>query len=89
MRKTRTDFVGLYRQSRRQRPHRPAYVREEVFARWGYRCAYCNAPAEHLDHLTPISAGGADVLRNVIPACAACNYAKGAQSLAEWASTFA
>ncbi|MFJ9671105.1 HNH endonuclease [Streptomyces sp. NPDC101221] len=60
----------------------------DVFPRWSGLCCYCDRPAEHLDHVTPISRGGADTLSNVVPACAPCNYAKGALTLAEWASTF-
>lgn len=53
-------------------------------ARWGYACCYCDAPAEHLDHVVPLSAGGADVAHNVVPACEPCNLDKGARSLADW-----
>lgn len=62
------------------------YRREDVFARWGGRCVYCEAPAAHLDHVQPISRGGRDVLANVLPACADCNLSKGALTLAEWAA---
>jgi 5-methylcytosine-specific restriction endonuclease McrA len=69
----------------RTRRHRTApYKRAEVFARWGGRCCYCDAPAEHLDHVTPLSRGGRDVLANVVPACADCNLSKAALTLAEW-----
>ncbi|WP_420706311.1 HNH endonuclease [Streptomyces sp. NRRL S-475] len=59
-----------------------------MFARWGGLCCYCDRPAEHLDHVTPISKGGGDVLSNVVPACADCNLSKAALTLAEWAATF-
>ncbi|WP_367647051.1 HNH endonuclease [Streptomyces sp. NRRL S-31] len=57
-----------------------------MFTRWGGTCAYCDAPAEHLDHVKPFALGGRDVLSNVIPACADCNRSKGDQSLAQWAA---
>lgn len=79
-------YAGLYLSQRRVRP--APYKRSEVFARWGGLCAYCDAPAEHLDHIKPISRGGRDVLSNVIPACAACNLSKSDQTLAQWAQTF-
>ncbi|WP_415940410.1 HNH endonuclease [Streptomyces sp. 039-1] len=60
----------------------------ELFARWGGRCCYCDRPAEHVDHVTPISKGGRDVLANVVPSCAPCNLDKSDRSLAEWASSF-
>lgn len=54
--------------------------------RWAWRCGYCGeARAEHLDHIEPLSKGGADVEANMIPACARCNLTKGAKTLAEWA----
>jgi 5-methylcytosine-specific restriction endonuclease McrA len=77
------EVVALYQRSRRRRV--APYRRSEVFARWGGMCCYCNAPAEHLDHVQPLSRGGRDVLSNVVPACAACNLAKAALTLAEWA----
>lgn len=77
-------YAGLYLSQRRVRP--ALYRRAEVFARWGGTCAYCDAPAEHLDHIKPIARGGRDVESNVIPACAPCNYSKGDQPLAQWAA---
>jgi len=68
--------------------HEP-YSRTAIMRRWGYRCAYCDERATHLDHVTPLSKGGADAERNMVPACAGCNLSKGAKSLAEWALTFA
>ncbi|MEU8792185.1 HNH endonuclease [Streptomyces sp. NPDC048643] len=64
------------------------YSRTEIMRRWGYRCAYCNARAEHLDHVHPLSKGGADAAHNMLPACAPCNLSKGAKTLADWALTF-
>ncbi|MFF7408678.1 HNH endonuclease [Streptomyces lydicus] len=79
-------YASLYLAQRRVRE--APYKRAEVFARWGGLCAYCDAPAEHLDHIKPIARGGRDVLSNVVPACAPCNGAKGALTLAQWAVTF-
>ncbi|MEU0245146.1 HNH endonuclease [Streptomyces sp. NPDC006235] len=67
--------------------HEP-YSRAEIFAAYGGTCAYCDAPAEHLDHVVALSRGGADAAHNLLPACAPCNLSKGAKSLAEWAATF-
>lgn len=64
------------------------YSRMTIMARWRYVCAYCNAHATHLDHVHPLSKGGADIESNIVPACAACNLSKGAKTLAEWAETF-
>jgi 5-methylcytosine-specific restriction endonuclease McrA len=79
-------YATLYQRHRRRRV--APYTRAEVFARWDGQCAYCDAPAEHLDHVQPLSRGGADAAHNLLPACAPCNLSKGAKSLAEWAATF-
>ncbi|MFJ4960963.1 HNH endonuclease [Streptomyces sp. NPDC088729] len=76
------EFAALYLAQRRVRA--APYRRAEIFARWGGTCAYCDAPAEHLDHITPISRGGRDVESNVIPACVPCNHGKADRTLAEW-----
>ncbi|MCF3174768.1 HNH endonuclease [Streptomyces sioyaensis] len=78
------EYAALYWQARRTRA--APYKRAEVFARWGGQCAYCDAPAEHLDHIKPIARGGRDVLSNVIPACAPCNLSKSNLTLAQWAT---
>ncbi|MFG3200345.1 HNH endonuclease [Streptomyces sp. NPDC048208] len=72
----------------RDREPRSPVSKDELFSRWSYRCCYCDGPAEHIDHVTPISKGGDDVLANVVPACAPCNLDKAARSLTEWAETF-
>ncbi|MFD7257804.1 HNH endonuclease [Streptomyces sp. NPDC059874] len=64
------------------------YSRTDIMRRWGYRCAYCDARATHLDHVHPLSKGGADKESNMLPACARCNLSKGAKTLEEWSRTF-
>ncbi|WP_443078263.1 HNH endonuclease [Streptomyces sp. SP17KL33] len=85
------DSVATKNARRRARkrnvPHEP-YSRSDIFTRWGGSCAYCDAPAEHLDHVHPLSKGGADAPHNLVPACAPCNLSKGARTLAEWSATF-
>jgi 5-methylcytosine-specific restriction endonuclease McrA len=76
------DMTALYMRTRRRR--KAPYRRADVFAHWGGRCVYCGAPAEHLDHVQPLSRGGRDILSNVVPACADCNLSKAALTLAEW-----
>lgn len=44
-------------------------------------CVYCGAPAEHIDHIHPLDAGGWHCLDNLAPACAPCNLSKGAKVL--------
>jgi 5-methylcytosine-specific restriction endonuclease McrA len=83
-------WQSAYREIRQERSatRRALYDRAEIFARWRSRCAYCDAPAEHLDHVVPISRGGADAAHNLLPACAPCNLSKSDKSLADWAMTF-
>lgn len=64
------------------------YSRTTIMARWHSRCAYCDKRARHLDHVQPLSRGGEDVEKNILPACERCNLSKGAKTLAEWAETF-
>ena len=46
-------------------------------AYYGGKCWICRvAPYEHIDHVKPISRGGAHILSNLRPACAACNQRK-------------
>lgn len=56
----------------------------------GSRCTYCGIEcgiAElHLDHIVPLVRGGAHALRNITPACGACNISKKDRLvLSEWA----
>lgn len=48
----------------------------EQLARYGGRCAYCGAEAEHADHVQPLSRAGSDDISNIAPACAPCNLVK-------------
>lgn len=64
------------------------YSRTAILMRWRWRCCYCDERAEHLDHVHPLSKGGADAPRNIVPACASCNLSKGAKTLAEWVESW-
>lgn len=52
-------------------------------------CAYCrdSVPLDFIqaEHVVPLSKGGRNDLRNLLPSCAACNRDKGAHSLKAWA----
>ncbi len=48
-------------------------------------CAYCKqSPSVTLDHVVPISRGGAHEFANLLPACRSCNSSKNALTLEEW-----
>jgi 5-methylcytosine-specific restriction endonuclease McrA len=70
-------------QPKRTTKHR---FRARLFAAWSHCCAYCNAPADTLDHVLPRSCGGLTVIENLVPACRRCN---GAKSSADWREWFA
>lgn len=64
----------------------PRKVREIVFARDGFVCAYCadeKGPFD-LDHIHPYSRGGTNDADNLTVACASCNRSKGDLTLDEW-----
>jgi len=48
-----------------------------------HRCAYCGRQLEKLtiDHIVPLSRGGAHTKENVVPACRSCNSSKHNSSL--------
>jgi 5-methylcytosine-specific restriction endonuclease McrA len=58
--------------------------RGRIFETWGHCCAYCNAPAQSLDHVVPKAAGGLTVAANLVAACLACNRDKGHQEALSW-----
>jgi 5-methylcytosine-specific restriction endonuclease McrA len=50
------------------------------------RCDYCHRTVDKLtvDHVVPLSRGGADELANVRVVCQPCNCSKGRRTLDEW-----
>jgi 5-methylcytosine-specific restriction endonuclease McrA len=59
--------------------------RRALFARDGWKCAYCGTTSGRLtlDHVVPRSRGGESVWENVVTACAPCNHKKGNRLLEE------
>ena len=55
---------------------RAALTRRAVFARDGWVCQYCGAPAENVDHVVPKSRGGQHAWENAVAACRRCNSRK-------------
>lgn len=66
----------------------PAQLHLQAHARAEGRCEYCQTPEEltittfEVDHIVPLSAGGATVLDNLCLACPACNRHKAARQSA-------
>lgn len=53
--------------------------RRAILARDGFRCQYCGSTRQlTLDHVIPLSRGGASTWENVVTSCATCNVRKGA-----------
>lgn len=63
------------------------YSRQNIFARDGFRCAYCgthhNRKDLTLDHIIPRSLGGKTTWDNTVSCCFPCNQKKADRSLKE------
>ncbi|WP_232236136.1 HNH endonuclease [Nocardia sp. BMG51109] len=58
-------------------------TRAALMHRDRYRCAYCGAKAETIDHVIPRSRGGAHSWENCVASCAPCNHRKADKLLSE------
>jgi 5-methylcytosine-specific restriction protein A len=82
-RHARVSSRNHYGVPRAQRGHGSDYerVRRTLL---GQPCHWCGRPSDTADYRVPVSMGG--TLDDLVPACASCNYARGAaarQQLAE------
>lgn len=51
---------------------------QRIKAAYNHRCAYCVLPLPlEMDHVVPLTKGGAHSKENVVPACKSCNSSKG------------
>ena len=55
-----------------------AALRRATFATKGRLCWWCGQPATTVDHVLAVVLGVATELANLVPACARCNYSRGA-----------
>lgn len=66
----------------------PSNLRRIVLERSGNRCEYCHLSQVgqeatfHIDHITPVSAGGETISDNLALACVSCSLRKGARQAA-------
>lgn len=69
------------REPDQSRPKVSPRLRRDVVATHGMVCHLCGSPIEaddlHIDHVKPVSVGGATVAANLRPAHATCNLRKG------------
>jgi 5-methylcytosine-specific restriction endonuclease McrA len=49
---------------------------EQRMAYWDNRCWMCHGPRQAIDHVKPLSRGGAHMLCNLRPVCWSCNSSK-------------
>ena len=63
-------------------------IREYLLAKWGRKCAYCDAENVplNIDHVHPRSRGGSDRVTNLVPACVPCNRTKDDRNVEEFLS---
>ena len=47
-------------------------------------CAYCDAPAQEMEHVIPLGKGGDHTAENVVPACWSCNRHKAGKWPGDW-----
>ena len=86
--KAHPEYMRAVQGRRRERmkaktPATAAQIRD-LFTMWEHSCGYCGAHADTLDHIRPLSRGGAHEIGNLVPACRPCNLSKHAKTPAEW-----
>lgn len=59
-------------------------TRQRILHRDGSVCSYCGDTATEVDHVVPISLGGANQDANLVACCSHCNRSKGAKPVDEW-----
>lgn len=74
------------RNSKKKRRSISFELRNRIFRRDGEKCAYCGTetPPFHLDHIYPVSRGGANHEDNLTVACGPCNFSKRDKLLEDW-----
>lgn len=80
------NAVTIWLKMDQRRTAIPKGIRDLVFRRDGYCCAYCGDTKTefHLDHIVPWSRGGDHSAANLTVSCAPCNQSKGDKLLEEW-----
>jgi 5-methylcytosine-specific restriction endonuclease McrA len=57
---------------------------KNAFEQAGGKCAYCTQSADTIDHIVPMSRGGANVPANIVACCLSCNSKKYNRTVREW-----
>ncbi len=97
-RKYYANHRAEYRRHKLKRKHAEKLNRGRSYAVWErelrskrtFVCYWCGERKPicllHIDHVIPVSKGGADCISNVVPSCAHCNIAKHDKDLKIWAA---
>lgn len=57
----------------------------QLFEEYSNHCVYCGSENKlTIDHIVPLSRGGANDIDNAVPACVSCNCSKGMKPLLIW-----
>jgi 5-methylcytosine-specific restriction endonuclease McrA len=63
----------------------PVKALRQRFNEFSNRCAYCGQEGDmQIEHVEPISKGGAHDIGNIVPACWPCNGSKGTSEMESW-----
>lgn len=87
--KRHSDFLGGQRRRGEENPELTHQEWKECLIFFSGECAYCGCTTRRgtrmtKDHLHAISAGGATIQSNIVPACSSCNSSKGAEDFRDW-----
>lgn len=75
---------------KKKREYIPRPLRRAVIERDRDTCRYCGGPASwrksgaHIDHIVPLSEGGATTIDNLVTACCHCNMQKSNKTPGQW-----
>lgn len=86
-RRANPDKARLARASYRARKRGAEFELEHMAIVLRDPCAYCDRPANSVDHITPISKGGDGSWENLAGVCAQCNTSKNNTPMLLWLAT--
>jgi len=77
--------VTLKSQRRRAKTSEFVVLEKDIASIYSRPCVRCNTTSNiTLDHIIPLSRGGAHSVGNFQPLCKSCNSSKGAKTMTEW-----
>jgi len=83
--KNNREKVALINQRRRAKTSEFVVLEKDIASIYSRPCVRCNKTSNiTLDHIIPLSRGGAHSVGNFQPLCKSCNSSKGAKTMTEW-----